>query len=151
MMEGVLRSATPGSQPLSLSHTHARTHTTCHFASASPGRSDHLPGSHPSLLLFAAVYAAASSRCPLPFLPRKPLRHNASEADMVCACICLTTSPPPTSPLHRERERECVFLCEDRLLCSSSSRVLLHFAACRYIHVLINETVSTHRLVLLGY
>ncbi len=150
MMEGVLRSATPGSQPLSLSHTRAHTHNLS-LCQCQPWPIGSPPRPPPSLLLFAAVYAAASGRCPLPFLPRKPPRHSASEAEMVCACICLTTSPPPTSPLHTERERVCVFLCEDRLLCSSSSRVLLHFAACRYIHVLINETVSTHRLVLLGY
>jgi hypothetical protein len=85
---------------------HGHSLTACQYCQLRPARS-------PTLLLLAAVYAApvsdTCSRCPL------PPRCSASQRQR-CFAVCgsnrcvlrLTTSPPPTPPLHAPRLRGLV-------------------------------------------
>ncbi len=85
---------------------HGHSLTACQYCQLRPERS-------PTLLLLAAVYAApvsdTCSRCPL------PPRCSASQRQR-CFAVCgsnrcvlrLTTSPPPTPPLHAPRLRGLV-------------------------------------------
>ncbi len=110
MMEGVLRSATPGSQPLSLSHTRAHTHNLS-LCQCQPWPI----GSPPRLPSLPFAFRRGVRCCLQPLSPPLPPAETATAQRIggrygVCMHLLDYQSTTNLSPTQRERERVCVFV-----------------------------------------
>lgn len=107
MMEGVLRSATPGSQPLSLSHTRAHTHNLS-LCQCQPWPI----GSPPRLPSLPFAFRRGVRCCLQPLSPPLPPAETATAQRIggrygVCMHLLDYQSTTNLSPTQRERESVC--------------------------------------------